>query len=144
MSVDSTNGVAGVAPRVAYGSGKAAASFKAHTLTLATDLGWEVYSHQLTPNKVTFTKEDLSITVTYSAQDYVRFAEGSLTLVPGDSKKWVKLNEALSTLVPGNGPAAVPAEVVAPASKAPATRKAPASTSAARQAKRDQAHIAEM
>jgi len=92
---------------VAMGKGKAH-TFRLHTMQLASEAGWQVSTEAPYDNVVIFTRGELSVRVTYSKQDFVRKAEGAITIEPKQAEKWKRLNEALVELAKAEDAKAAP------------------------------------
>lgn len=79
---------------------------KAHTFRLKTEeiavaLGYKISTEPPFDRVVLFERGNVKLRVTYSEQDYVRKVEGATLILPGEAKKWIRLNTALNELAKG-------------------------------------------
>lgn len=87
---------ASLAASAALGNDKKAESFRLNTAAQAIALGYKVTPVAPFDNVVLIEKGNVRFQVTYSAQDYVRKVEGSVTILPGEKHKWIRLNKAIA------------------------------------------------
>lgn len=80
--------------KAAYGSGKAAASFQAHTIALVKALGGTATVNK-SKGTVTYVVGGKSTVVHYSSQGFVSSAKGALEIAHSSKKKFDTLEKGL-------------------------------------------------